>query len=264
MRIILLTVLRAWQYNAHAMDAKPLLHAFAQRLRSARERAGMTLSELAERAEVSRRYVTEAEAGRANPSLAKLAALADALGWSLSDFVDLPLRTYRGERLALIGLRGAGKSTVGRLLADRLEVPFVELDQRVEEAAGMSLAELFELHGADHFHRLEAEILEEVLGEGDRVVLAVGGSIVDVPRTFDRLRRTCRTVWLRAEPEEHFQRVFTSGDRRPMRDRPRAMEELRELLASREPLYARCEHEITTSDKSADEVARAIERWSEA
>lgn len=221
----------------------------------------MTLSELAERAEVSRRYVTEAEAGRANPSLAKLAALADALGWSLADFVDLPLRTYRGERIALIGLRGAGKSTVGRELAARLEVPFVELDQRVEEAAGMSLSEVFELHGAEHFHRLEAETLEEVLAEGDRIVLAAGGSVVDVPPTFERLRRTCRTVWLRAAPEEHFQRVFASGDRRPMRDRPRAMEELRELLSTREPLYARCEGRIETSAKSPSEVCTEIVDW---
>ena len=245
------------------MDAKPLLQAFGARLRAARARAGLTLSELALRADVSRRYVTEAEAGRANPSLAKLAALADALGWTLAEFVDLPLRTYRGERLALVGLRGAGKSTVGRLLADELEVPFIELDGRVEEAAGMSLAELFELHGADHFHRLEAEILEEVLGEGDRVVLAVGGSIVDVPRTFERLRRTCRTLWLHAEPDEHFQRVFSSGDRRPMRDRPRAMEELRDLLTSREPLYARCERRIATSDRTPAQVTEEILTWAE-
>ncbi len=240
------------------MDVKPLLRAFGTRLRAARERAGLTLSELAERAEVSRRYVTETEAGRANPSLAKLASLADALGVGLAELVDLPLRSYRGERIALVGLRGAGKSTVGRLLADRLEVPFVELDQRVEEVAGMSLAEVFELHGAEHFHRLEAETLEEVLAEGDRVVLAVGGSIVDAPRTFDRLRRTCRTVWLRATPEEHFQRVFDSGDRRPMRDRPRAMEELRELLAGREPLYARCEVTVETSGRGADAVADEV------
>lgn len=243
------------------MDVKPILHAFGDRLRGARESAGMTLSELAARAGVSRRYVTETEAGRANPSLAKLAALADALGLGLAELVDVPLRSYPGERLALIGLRGAGKSTVGRRLADALEVPFIELDQRIERAAGMTLGELFELQGAEHFHRLESEILEEVLTEGDRVVLAAGGSIVDAPETFDRLRRTCRTVWLRAEPEEHYQRVLASGDRRPMRDRPRAMDELRELLAGREPLYARCETRVDTSGRAPEEVTDEILRW---
>lgn len=240
------------------MDANPLLRRFGERLRAARREAGLSLTELARRAGLSRRYATEAEAGRANPSLVKLAQLAGALGLPLRELCDLPTRAYRGERVALVGLRGAGKSTVGRRLAGVLETPFVELDQRIEGRAGMSLAELFDLHGTERFHQLEAEALEEVLGEGDRMVLATGGSIVAATPTFARLRETCRTVWLRAEPEEHLARVTAQGDRRPMRDRPRAKEELRELLERRAPEYARCELVVSTSRRSVDEVVEEI------
>jgi XRE family aerobic/anaerobic benzoate catabolism transcriptional regulator len=155
-------------------------------------------------------------------------------------------------------LRGAGKSTVGRLAARELEVPFVELDQRVEELAGFTLAELFDLRGPDAYQRFEAEALERVLAEGERMVLATGGSLVTRARTFARLRATCRTVWLVAEPEEHFARVLAQGDRRPMQARPRAMEELRALLAERAPLYAQCELELATSGRAPEEVVRAL------
>jgi XRE family aerobic/anaerobic benzoate catabolism transcriptional regulator len=243
------------QYRSQMSPANPLLVSFAERLRAARLETGLSVTELAERAGLSRRTLTEAEAGRANPSLVKLAALASGLGVGLGELLDLPLTAHRGERLALVGLRGAGKTSVGRLLARSLEVPLVELDACVEERAGLTLAELFEVHGERRFRELEAEALEEVLARGDRMVLATGGSIVASHATFERLRRTCHTVWLRARPEEHFQRVLDQGDRRPMRQRPRAMEELRDLLAEREPLYDRCEHAVETSGRSAEEVA---------
>ena len=241
------------------MDGKRILGDLGRRLREARVRAGLTLTELASRAGVSRRYATDAEAGRANLSVLKLADLARAAGVSVSTLVDTSLGSRRGERIALLGLRGAGKSAVGRKLALALEVPFVELDERVEEIAGAKLAEIFSLHGEKHFHRLEREALEGVLAEGERSVIATGGSIVAAEETFARLRATCRTIWLRAKPEEHFQRVLEQGDRRPMTNRPRAMAELEAILASREPLYAQCEFAVETSGKSLDALAREVQ-----
>jgi XRE family aerobic/anaerobic benzoate catabolism transcriptional regulator len=158
-------------------------------------------------------------------------------------------------RIALLGLRGAGKSTVGKELARLLEWPFVELDERIEELAGASLAEVFDLHGVEAFRRYEAEALERVLAGGEHVVLATGGSLVTHERTFARLCETCRTVWLAAEPEEHFERVLGQGDRRPMMARPRAMEELRAILAARAPLYSRCDVTVVTSGKTPAAIA---------
>ncbi|MBK7645482.1 MAG: hypothetical protein IPJ19_21010 [Planctomycetes bacterium] len=149
---------------------------------------------------------------------------------------------------------------VGRALALALEAPFVELDAKVEELAGMPLSEIFSLQGEEHFHRLEAEALESVLASGERLVIATGGSIVASSANFERLRATCRTVWLSATPDEHLQRVLEQGDRRPMRGRPRARQELEELLARREPLYKRCELEIETSGNTVAEVVRTIEQ----
>ena len=234
------------------MDRKGILPALGRRLREARERTGMNVTELAERAGVSRRYVTDAEAGRANLSVLKLAALAAALEMTPSDLLVLPSRP--AERVALVGLRGAGKSSVGPRLALALEAPFVELDARVERLAGMKLGEIFALHGEEGFHRFERDALEQVLAEGERLVIATGGSIVESEETFARLRATCRTVWLKAEPEDHFARVLEQGDRRPMQNRPRAMAELVALLKAREPAYARCEIAVETSGLGIDEV----------
>jgi XRE family aerobic/anaerobic benzoate catabolism transcriptional regulator len=228
-------------------------------LKACRDASGLSLSELARRAGVSRRYLTEAEAGRANVTVALLQRIAGPLG-TLPSRLLAAAEEQRSERIALLGLRGAGKSSVGRELARLLEVPLVELDQRVEECAGLSLAELFELHGPEAFRRFEAEALERVLAEGERLVLATGGSLVTHARTFERLRETCRTVWLRAEPEEHFQRVLGQGDRRPMRARPGAMGELRAILAEREPLYARAEVSVVTSGKRPPELALEVLR----
>lgn len=237
-----------------------LLHELGRRLRAAREAQGLSVSELARRADVSRRTVTEAEAGRANLSILKLSRLARVIRAPLGELCDLPV-SARGERIALVGLRGAGKSTVGRKLALELEAPFVELDERVERLAGMSLAEVFDLQGMATYRRLEREALEEVLSEGQRLVLATGGSIVEDEETFARLRESCRTVWLRATPEEHLSRVLDQGDRRPSAGRPRAMEELREILQTREPSYGKSEAQVITSTREVDGVvADVIER----
>ncbi len=231
-----------------------------RRLRAAREAAGRSLADVAREAAVSRRYLTDAEAGRANMSLALCLRLAQALGRPLAELVDIPLRARARERIALTGLRGAGKSTVGRRLARELEVPFVELDARVEERAGLDLRSIFDLHGEPYFRRVEAETLEEVLAEGERVVLATSGSIVTAPRTFERLLETCRTVWLRADASEHYERVLAQGDRRPMQGRPDAMDELEGILRGREPLYARCEIAVETSARDVAEVVAEIVR----
>jgi XRE family aerobic/anaerobic benzoate catabolism transcriptional regulator len=241
------------------MPAQGLLSRLGERLRATREERGLSLAELARRAGVSRRYLTEAEHGRANLSVGVLARLAEVLGTRPATLLTA-LEERGRERIALVGLRGAGKSSVGRELARALEVPFVELDQRVEELAGLRLSELFDLHGAEAFRRYEAEALERVLAEGERLVLATGGSIVTHRATFARLCATCHTVWLRAEPAEHFERVLGQGDRRPMRARPRAMEELRAILAEREPLYARCERTVATSGKAPAEIAAELAR----
>ncbi len=239
------------------LSSQALLNDLGRRLREARERVGLTLSELARRSEISRRHLTEIEAGRSNLTVARLIDLAKALDASPGELLSSGSEG-RGGRIALLGLRGAGKSSVGQALALALEVPFVELDRRVEELAGVPLASIFELHGAAGFRRLEAEALELALAEGQRLVLATGGSIVASPITFARLRRTCHTVWLKAAPQAHYDRVVQQGDRRPMAGRPRALDELKALLAEREPLYGRCELEIDTTARDVESVVAAL------
>jgi len=240
------------------MDLQGFLEELGRRLRRAREERFQSVTETARSSGVSRRYLTETEAGRANPSILVLGRLAGALGLELPELLPPRPPSQKHERVALVGLRGAGKSTVGRSLARTLEAPLVELDRRVEELAGLSLEEVFDLHGARGFHRWEAQALEEVLTEGERVVIAAGGSIVTSETNFRRLRATCRTVWLRALPEEHFRRVLEQGDRRPMKGDPRAMEQLRAILAAREPHYATCEVRVDTGALSPPEVAEKI------
>ncbi len=235
-----------------------ILRELGRRLRAAREGGGLSVTAAATAAKMSRRHLTEAEAGRANLTFLALVRLSQALGSSLTDLVDLSLPPRGAERIALFGLRGAGKTSVGRRLALTLEVPFVELDARVEELAGLQLAELFDLQGGATFARLEAEALEQVLASGRRMVIATGGSVVTRAAAFDRLLRSARTVWLTASPTEHFQRVLDQGDRRPMRDRPRAMDELQAILDERKALYSRCELAVATSGRDVGTVVAEI------
>jgi XRE family aerobic/anaerobic benzoate catabolism transcriptional regulator len=156
--------------------------------------------------------------------------------------------------VALLGLRGAGKSTVGRKLATRLSLPFIELDAAIESAAGITLAQIFELHGEAYYRRLERETLMGLLAEPQGMVIATGGSLVNDRETFRLLRRRAVTVWLKAKPEDHWNRVIQQGDERPMRKNPHAMAELRALLAAREKLYSQAEHVVDTSAVAVDGV----------
>lgn len=240
------------------IDETRLLNELGRRIRMRRQEAGLTAADLARRSGVSRRYVTEAESGRANLSIVKLARLAVVLRVTLAELCDLPLPSPRNERIALVGLRGAGKTAVGRILASRLEVPFVELDGLVEEVAGMTLAEIFSLHGAAYYRDLEREALERCLTRSGTCVVATGGSIVTHAEAWERLLQTCHCVWLRADPDDHWTRVIRQGDERPIQARPRARDELRAILAEREPLYRRAHAVIDTSMVRPDEVADQV------
>lgn len=239
------------------MEAEALLEVLARRVKEQRAARGWTLKELAARSGLSARFVAHVESGRGNISVRSLAGLARALGTTPAALLALPERLAAPPVIALLGLRGAGKSTIGRRLARRLHVPFEELDARIEEAAGLTLGEIFALHGEAYYRRLERETLAKILGEEKPLVLATGGGLPASPETYRLLRQNALTVWLRARPEDHWNRVVQQGDRRPMADHPQAMAELRRLLASREPLYAEA---AVTVDTSRRTVEAAVDR----
>jgi XRE family aerobic/anaerobic benzoate catabolism transcriptional regulator len=161
-------------------------------------------------------------------------------------------------RIALVGLRGAGKTTLGKLAAQALGVPFVELDREIERAGGMELSEIFATHGQAMFRTLERQCLEAVVQRVNRVVIATGGSLVTEPATYDLLLSTCFVVWLSASPEEHMTRVLQQGDLRPMADGPHAMDDLKAILESRRALYARANAVVSTSEKTETEAFAAL------
>ncbi len=237
------------------------LQALGQRVRLLRARRGMTRRILAAQSGVSERYISAVEAGTGNGSILLLRSLAQALNVRLTalleDATELvpPLLTrspdYR-DRIALIGLRGAGKSTIGRRLAGLRGVPFLELDQEIEREAGLGIGEIMELHGQPGFRRLERAVLERLIGAHTRAVIAAGGGIVAEAESFARLLESCLTVWVKAAPSDHMQRVIDQGDLRPMRDNRRAMADLRAILASREALYARADIHLDTTGRDVE------------
>ena len=269
----------------HAADA--YLHRLGERVRTLRHQRGITRKALAQHAKVSERYLAQLEVGRGNISIVLLRRIARAIGLPITQLVhegaepplDLVLLTQFLERLppeslmearklvtehfssptegrrrvALIGLRGGGKSTLGRMLAERLDVPFIELDREIERRSGASLSEIFDMFGQETFRRAEREALDDLLRRHKHFVIATSGSIVTEPGTLELLLASCFTVWVRAEPEEHMKRVMAQGDMRPMANNARAMEDLVSILKSREPLYAKAEAVLVTTDKTPEQ-----------
>jgi XRE family aerobic/anaerobic benzoate catabolism transcriptional regulator len=271
-------------------EDRQFLQALGERLRTMRMQRGMPRRVLSDQSGVSERYIAQMEAGSGNVSILLLRAIAGALGVAITDLLaetptpggdmlrhltpdqmaearNLLLRHFGGKnaldrrsRIALIGLRGAGKSALGRLLAEQRGVPFFELDREIERDAGLALREIFELHGQPGFRRAERAVLERLLANPNPCIIATGGSIVAEPTTFALLLSHCLTVWIRAAPEDHMQRVIDQGDLRPMQDNRQAMQDLRAILASREALYARADHIIDTSKRSiSDSLANLVE-----
>lgn len=240
--------------------ASDVLRRLAERVRELRGRRRMSRVELARASGLSTRFLARIEAGDGNVSILRLSDLALALGIELGDLLRR-VEPSAGTRrvVSLVGLRGAGKSTVGPLLADRLGLPFVEMDDRIREASGLTLDQLFELHGEGYYRRLERETLAGLLSEGGPAVLAAAGGVVNDPTTWRRLLRRTRVVWLRAAPEDHWNRVVVQGDRRPMTDHPDAMAELRAILDARAAAYARAHVTVDTSAASPEEIATRIE-----
>jgi len=268
-------------------DTDSYLRQLGERVRVLRNQRGMTRKALAQHAKVSERYLAQLEVGKGNVSIVLLRRIARAIGLPVTQLVhegaesplDLVLLTQFLERLApdmlgearklvtehfsspsgdrrriaLIGLRGGGKSTLGQMLAKKLDVPFIELDREIERRSGATLSEIFDMFGQEHFRRAEREALNDVLRQHPNFVVATSGSIVTEPGTLELLLSSCLTVWVRASPEEHMTRVMAQGDMRPMANSARAMEDLISILKSREPLYAKAGAALVTSGKTPEQ-----------
>jgi XRE family transcriptional regulator, aerobic/anaerobic benzoate catabolism transcriptional regulator len=269
------------------------LEQLGQRVRTMRALRGMSRKVLAKVSGISERYIAQLESGKGNVSIVLLRRVSQAMGAHLEDLIpsteptpdwavirDL-LRKATPEQvahakdilggasasaprrssfsgIALIGLRGAGKSTLGKMLAKRIGWSFVELNKEVERENGLSAAEIIALYGQEGFRRMEQIALKQLLARNELMVLATGGGIVSEPLTFDLILSSFYTIWLKAEPEEHMARVRRQGDLRPMADDRSAMAELRNILLSREPLYSRASAVVDTAGLSVDAAAARL------
>ena len=268
-------------------DTSGLLATLGERVRTLRAQRGMTRKILARDSGVSERYLALLENGDGNGSVLVLAKVAAALHVPVVELLreerpaqperaavntllkrlsatqlktarDLLAREFDAEvkarmrRIALVGLRGAGKSSLGLALANNLRVPFIELDREIEREAKTTLNEIFLLYGQAGYRRHERAALERVLARHPRVVISTGGSIVSESETYDLLLSSCYTVWLKAQPEEHMARVVAQGDTRPMKGNREAMEDLRRILVTRAPLYGRADAVVDTSGRDLD------------
>ena len=264
----------------------PFLTALGERVRSLRARRGMTRRALSQASDVSERHLANLELGVGNASILVLRQVCHALDCQLAELLgdetatspewllirdllrgrnDDDLRRgrvaltalygqsgapdARSQRIALIGLRGAGKSTLGKMLADDLDVPFVELNQEIERVAGCSLAEIHNLLGASAYRRYERRALEETIQLYPDAVIATPGGVVSDPANYNLLLGHCTTVWLKASPEEHMNRVLAQGDMRPMSGNKEAMDDLKRILAERAAFYSKADLALETGGK---------------
>ena len=244
------------QYTTHAMNHAPVLSQIGSKVRARRTSMGWTLREIAERSGVSPRFLSDLEAGKGNISVARLADVARALDVPIVSL--MPSDEEQKPVVALVGLRGAGKSTIGKALAKHLGIPFLELDALIEKEANLSLGELFSLHGEAYYKRLAYDLLLKLLAQNKPVVIATGGSVVTDPESWQLLKRRSHTVWLKASPEDHWKRVLRQGDTRPMANRTSATGELRSILSLRSPLYSEAGQMIDTSSIRVSEAVRMI------
>jgi XRE family aerobic/anaerobic benzoate catabolism transcriptional regulator len=269
------------------------LEQLGQRVRTMRALRGMSRKVLARVSGISERYIAQLESGKGNVSIVLLRRVSNAMGAHLEDLIPAaePLPDWAVIRdllrkaspnqiaqakeilaghagsvqrrvsfagIALIGLRGAGKSTLGKMLAKKIGWHFVELNKEIEAQNGLSVAEIIALYGQEGFRRMEQSALEQLLARKELTVLATGGGIVSEPLTFDLILSSFYTIWLKAEPEEHMARVRGQGDLRPMADDRSAMAELRTILKSREPLYARASAVVNTAGLTVDAAATRL------
>jgi len=277
------------------------LAAIGREVRRHRAKRGMTRRQLAQASETSERYLAQIESGAGNPSASVLRAIAQALDLPASALLpetgartaelgaildllaqlpekELPALTKdiaarltqragadRARRIALVGLRGAGKSTLGRMLAQQLGWPFIELDRRVEEDYGASIPDLIEMAGTATFRHHERGALERLIAEHEAAVITTAGGIVSNPETYALLLRHTHTVWIKARPEEHMSRVMAQGDFRPMAQNRAAMADLVAILEARRADYARAQAEIDTSGEAVEQsyakLLRLVAPW---
>lgn len=276
--------------RASSREPDPILERLGERVRNLRAVRGMSRKALAKDAGVSERFLADLETGVGNASILLLSKLAEALALPLADilgdqgqvradltlsmqilaslsdekleearkllqtrFVHEDTAASRASRIALVGLRGAGKSTLGAMLAKELRFRFVELDKTIEELSGMDIAQIHVMLGQSAYRRYERQALEATVGPGDDgLVIATPGSIVSEAQTYSYLLASCFTVWIKASPEEHMARVIAQGDMRPMAGNREAMDDLRRILASRNALYEKADVTVDTSGRTVE------------
>ena len=241
-----------------AQQEAAYLAQLGERVRAWRSQHGMSRKNLSAACGVSERYLAQLEAGEGNISVLLLRKVARAMGVPVETLVreDRP----QPKPIALLGLRGAGKSTLGAKLAAELELPFIELDREVEKEAGAEIGEVFAMYGQDAYRRFERRALDRVLEEHPRAVIATGGSLVTDKANYELLLQRCRCVWLSAAPEEHMQRVIAQGDMRPFKGRSAALDEIRKLLSDRDRLYSRAHATVDTSGKTVRQTFAELKR----